>query len=266
MIFALAGSLLGMTIFQQIAEVEAHPQGAVVQEMHYDVTDNILMERYLVEPLVEQKFRHLVRQAYDYSCGAASLTTILRYHLGLQVTERQVMEGLLQYGQTERIIQRRAFSLLDMNRLVTALGYPSGGFRAELKDLVELDHPAIVPIHYAGFEHFVVVRDIRDGRVFVADPAVGNISFTLSRFQEVWTDNVLFIVFPGEEEPLSALALRNEDLRYIDDQTLTLQARMEFPHFHEGLQWDLQNELERQKNNPDGTVDNTRKQLHYRRR
>ncbi|MDX1590018.1 MAG: C39 family peptidase [Oleiphilaceae bacterium] len=266
MIFALAGSLLGMTIFQEIAEVEPHPQGAVVQEVRVDTSERVLLERYQLEPLAKQQFRNLVRQAYDYSCGAASLTTILRYYLGVEADERQVMEALLRYGETERIVQRRAFSLLDMKRLMTAMGFPSGGFRAELKDLAELDHPAIVPIQYAGFEHFVVVREIRDGRVFAADPAVGNISFTISRFREVWADNVLFIVFPGEEEPVNGLALREEDLRYIDDQTLTLHARMEFEPFHESLQWDIRNELERQKNNPDGSVENTRKKLHFRRR
>lgn len=266
MIFALAGSLLGMTIFQEIAEVEPHPQGSVVQEVRVDVGDTLLLDRYRVEPLAKQKYRHLVRQAYDYSCGAASLTTILRYYLGVEANERQVMEALLQYGETERIVRRRAFSLLDMKRLMTAMGFPSGGFRAELSDLAALDHPAIVPIHYAGFEHFVVVRAIHDGRVFAADPAVGNISFTISRFQQVWADNVLFIVFPGEEQPLDALALQEEDLRYIDDRTLTLHARMEFAPFHESLQWDIRNELERQKNNPDGSVENTHKQLHFRRR
>jgi len=266
MIFVLAGSLLSFTIIQELAEVEPHPRGAVVYEQNYDESHNSLLHTTQVEPLVEQRFRNIVRQAYDYSCGAAALTTVLRFYLGRDLNERQVMEGLLQYGQTERIIERRAFSMLDMKRLVTALGYPSGGFRAEMKDLVELDHPAIVPINHAGFEHFVVVRDVREGRVFIADPAVGNISFTLYEFEKKWTDNVLFIVFPGDEPPVNALALKEEDMRFVEDDTITLQARHEFSPFHEALQWDLQNELERLKNNPDGTVDNTRKQLHFRRR
>ena len=110
------------------------------------------------------------------------------------------MEGLLHYGESQRIVQRRAFSLLDMKRLVGALGYPSGGFRAKIDDLKELDHPAIVPIHYAGFKHFVVIRTIKNNRVFIADPSVGNISFTLPQFEEKWDQNVLFIVFPGGTE------------------------------------------------------------------
>src|SRR5690606_7140065 len=87
------------------------------------------------------------------------------------------------------------------------------GFRAEFKDLESLEHPGIVPIEYAGFKHFVVLREIRDGRVYVADPALGSISFTQARFEEVWDQNVVFIVYPGERPPVNALALSEQDLR-----------------------------------------------------
>ncbi|MCB2774124.1 hypothetical protein KQ879_15245, partial [Listeria monocytogenes] len=70
------------------------------------------------------------------------------------------MEGLLRYGEADKIVQRRGFSLLDMKRSAAALGYKSGGVRAEFSDLDALEHPALVPIHYAGFKHFVVVRDV----------------------------------------------------------------------------------------------------------
>lgn len=184
-----------------------------------------------VEPLAVKKFKNVVRQAYDYSCGSAALTTLLDYYLGRNFQERQVMEGLLQFGETERIVQRRGFSLLDMKRLVTALGHPSGGFKAEASDLETLDHPAIAPIKYAGFKHFVVIRSVYDGRVYVADPALGNISFTLSRFLEVWDDNVLFIVFPNGHKPASGLELHEEDMRFVSDYIIAENTFKEFPHF-----------------------------------
>ena len=46
---------------------------------------------------------------------------------------------------------------------------------------------------------------------------------------------------------------------------MTLLALERIPAFHESTQRRIQNLLERQKNNPDGSVENTRKQLHYRR-
>ncbi|WP_111496506.1 MULTISPECIES: C39 family peptidase [Marinobacter] len=265
MMLVLAGSLLTFAMVREATDVEPFGPRDIVIEQDYDASPQTLRSEFTVAPLVEQRYRHIVRQAYDYSCGSAALTTVLRYYLGRNLNERQVMEGLLHYGESERIVQRRAFSMLDMKRLVTALGYPSGGFRANVEDLRELDHPAIVPIHHAGFKHFVVLRAIRDDRVFLADPSIGNISFPLVQFEEKWDDNVLFIVFPGEEKPLDVLQLSDEDMRFVDDQTMTLLAMDTIPDFYEATERRINNLLEQQKNNPDGTVENTRKQLYYRR-
>lgn len=182
-----------------------------------------IMERPVqVRPLVEQQFRNIAHQAYDYSCGSAALTTVLNGYLGRRFEERQIMEGLLKYGEYDKIVQRRGFSLLDMKRLMTAIGYQSGGFKGSFEDLRKLEHPAIVPIHYGGFKHFVVVKKYRDGRVFVADPALGNISFPEERFKQIWENNVLFLVFPGESPTAPHLELTEADLRFVEDETINL--------------------------------------------
>jgi hypothetical protein len=178
-----------------------------------------------IEPRSELKYRHVVRQAYDYSCGSAALVTILNYHLGLKVTEQQAMEGMLERGETEKIIARRGFSLLDMKRYVASLGADSAGFHAELKDLLTLDAPAIVPIDYAGFKHFVVLRGVRDGLVYVADPSAGNIVFSLKEFATLWDRNTLFIVYPPKDRPTAGLlALSDRELGVFDMDRVRDQA------------------------------------------
>ena len=174
----------------------------------------------VVKPLSVTAFNGIVHQAFDYSCGSASLTTLLNGYLDRDFDERQVMQGLLRFGESDRIIQRRGFSLLDMKRLVTALGYKSGGYRGTLKDL-EMNTPALVPIHYSGFKHFVVVKKIQDQRVFVADPALGNISFPQARFQAIWDGNVMFLVYPNaNEKTVNHLELHDADMRYVSDDLI----------------------------------------------
>lgn len=215
-------------MIHELSDVNDRKPGDTV--IRLDVNQSFVHDQVVnVEPFAVQKFRNVVRQQYDYSCGSAALTTLLDFYLGRNFQERQVMEGLLRFGETERIIQRRGFSLLDMKRLVTALGHPSGGFRAQEKDLIALDHPAIAPIEYAGFKHFVVIRAVHEGRVYVADPALGNLSFTLHRFMEIWDDNVLFIVFPNGHKPTNGLELRDEDLRFVSDYLIAENSFREFP-------------------------------------
>src|SRR5690606_36322082 len=143
MFLVLAGSLLTFHITHVATEVEPHAAGLLIYEHSINGGSAFVRQDVVVEPAKEQKFRNIVRQAYDYSCGSAALTTVLEHYLGREFEERQIMEGLLHYGEADRIVERRGFSMLDFKRLATALGYPSGGFRAEIEDLMELDHPAI---------------------------------------------------------------------------------------------------------------------------
>ena len=226
MIVLLMASIISYTMITEFLEVNPQPKGVVHFETGFG--DERVRLKETIEPLTELRFNNVVRQAYDYSCGSAALTTLLDFYLGRNFQERQVMEGLLQFGDAEKIAARRGFSLLDMKKLVTALGHPSGGFRAAEEDLVKLDHPAIAPIEYAGFKHSIVIRGVKDGHVYVADPSLGNISFTMSRFLEVWDRNVLFIVFPNGHKPVGGLELRNEDLRVIDERTFTQLAYNDF--------------------------------------
>jgi hypothetical protein len=163
------------------------------------------------------KYQHIVHQAFDYSCGSAALTTILQFHLGLAVTEKDAMEGMLEHGEKEKIIARRGFSLLDMKRYVATLGSDSGGFRADMNDLAKLGEPAIVPIDYAGFKHFVVVKGIRDGKVYIADPSAGNIAFSVTEFAGLWDKGTLFVIYPSKTRPAvqSSLALTDHELGVI---------------------------------------------------
>ena len=70
-----------------------------------------------VESMQERKFRNLVRQHTDYSCGAAALATILRYAYNLEADEATVIEGMMGVSDPE-LVHQRGFSLLDIKRYV----------------------------------------------------------------------------------------------------------------------------------------------------
>lgn len=225
MLLITLGSALMYYFSTEALEVADKPAGSVyyteVNDSRFNSFSKFHREPVQVKPAIEQQFRGIVKQAYDYSCGSAALTTLLNGYIGQSLTEQQTMNGLLKYGEYDRIIERRSFSLLDMKRFVTALGFNSGGFRGKFSDLTSLDKPAIVPIAYAGFKHFVVFKTYKDGRVFVADPALGNLSFSAEHFQEIWDNNTLFIVDADPNNPTTnLLALQEQDMRYVEDSTV----------------------------------------------
>ena len=197
-------------------------------EMNLTLGSEQARVRAKVRPFSEIEGDHLIRQSFDYSCGSAALATLLNFYLGEKLTEKQVIQGLLQNGDSESIAQRRAFSLLDMKKFVNALGYDGTGYKADLEDLTTLGKPCLVPVKIFDYRHFAVFKGIHKGHIFLADPWRGDLSFTLDEFKEMWYENVIFVVSPSGEGPvLTNLRLKEEDLRFIDED---LARRIIFDH------------------------------------
>jgi predicted double-glycine peptidase len=171
--------------------------------------------RQNIKPRTEFTAAHIVKQQFDYSCGSAALATLLNYYLGEKLTERQIIEGLVEYGDKKQIERLRAFSLLDMKRFVEKLGYHGTGYKAEIADLKVLGKPCIVPVEIFGYQHFCVFRGIVQDHVFLADPYMGDVSYPVEQFSKMWQRNVAFVVTDGDIVH-SALMLKEEDLRFID--------------------------------------------------
>ncbi len=162
----------------------------------------------------------ITKQGHDFSCGSAALSTLLNGQFGEIFTEKQVIHGMLEYGDAKRIAQRRAFSLLDMKRFVKKLGYEGNGYKATLADLKELKQPGILPIKIFNYRHFVVFKGITKGHIFLADPWKGNISFEISEFERIWYEHVIFLVSDNGKATWNALRLSENDLRFIDEDDL----------------------------------------------
>lgn len=209
--------LILTSLFGSIGKIYEPPDGH--QYLAVDPAQKVLISAYAESGEALQN-RNIVMQTYDYSCGSAALATLLNFHLGEEFTERQVIQGLMAHGNPESIQQRRAFSLLDMKRFVDALGYQGGGYRAEFKNLMELDVPVILPIEVWGYKHFVVFQGIFDNRVFLADPWLGHSSYPVGIFEEMWTQKVIFMAEAKDRPTRNLLALSREDMRYIDEDMI----------------------------------------------
>ncbi|MDY0362522.1 MAG: C39 family peptidase [Desulforegulaceae bacterium] len=172
-----------------------------------------------VEPFSQEKFRNIINQEHDFSCGSAALATLLNFYLNEKLGEKQVIRGLMEFGDKEQIKQLRAFSLWDMQQFLEAIGYKSGGYKATMEDLENKEYwPCIIPINVYNYKHFVVLKGIYKDHVFVADPFIGNSSYSMDKFKKIWDDSVMFIVWADKEKTVTGLKLSRKDLRYIDKE------------------------------------------------
>lgn len=146
-----------------------------------------------VESMRDARFRYIVRQHTDYSCGAAALATILRYGYHMNVDEHLVIQGLLGVSDPEEV-SKRGFSLLDIKHYVERLGLRGRGYKVTIERLRTVRVPTIVLMNVKGFSHFVVLKQVHKDTVEVADPILGNRSLELKSFLDSWPSRAVFVV------------------------------------------------------------------------
>jgi len=144
--------------------------------------------------LKEAKFRNTIRQKYDFSCGSAAVATLLTYQYGYPVSEQTAFEQMYAHGDRAKI-NKEGFSLLDIKRFLQANGFQADGFHASLEKLQQEHLPAIVLIEEKNYHHFVVIKGLAYGRVLIGDPALGTRTIPRDRFDQLWKNKLLFVIY-----------------------------------------------------------------------
>jgi uncharacterized protein len=198
-----------------ISACEAVAPGSPEPILFAQVAPGTTLVHKPIESFKERKFRELIRQGTDFSCGAAAVATIFNYAYGRHTSEQQVLVNMLKVSDA-RVVRTRGFSLLDMKRYVEAIGMRGDGYQVPFESLYELKVPAIVLLDIRGYKHFVVLRKARDGYVQIGDPALGNRMMWRKEFEQAWNGIVFAIlgdnydqnnILARPAEPLSARKL-----------------------------------------------------------
>jgi ATP-binding cassette subfamily B protein len=122
-----------------------------------------------------------VEQQSSSDCGLACLSMIACYwgkHFPLYVLRENAHVG------------QSGTSLKGLAKVSEEFGFSARPVRASFSRVAEQRYPWIA--HWQG-DHYVVVYQIKRGRVLIADPAVGKRSISMQEFQANWTDYALLL-------------------------------------------------------------------------
>lgn len=146
-----------------------------------------------VTSFAERRFKTVVRQQYDFSCGSAALASLLAFHYDDPVAELEVFTDMWEHGEREKI-QKQGFSMLDMKSYLQRRGYQADGFKISLEQLAASGVPAITIINNNGYLHFVIIKGLDASGVLVGDPATGVRKMDLESFRALWEGRILFVI------------------------------------------------------------------------
>lgn len=154
-----------------------------------------------VDSFKERRMCKVIPQTADYSCGAAAMATLLHYHFGQNITEKDAILGMFEHGDKEGI-RKRGFSMLDMKRFAQSRGLQVTGYRVDNPAILKkLNIPVITLINTARYKHFVVLRKADDRFAYLADPSWGNRKMALEDFVDNWDKVILVLTGPCQGSP-----------------------------------------------------------------
>ncbi len=128
----------------------------------------------------------------DFGGAGACIASLLRNAGVGGLTEINAMDGMMAYGERDKIIARRGFSLLDMKRYLAALGIAANGYSSndQLADLVtvmaEQHSGVLIPVNIFGLRHLALVYGLTVGHVLLASPLFGNVAIARDDIAQVW--------------------------------------------------------------------------------
>lgn len=137
------------------------------------------------------RFPVLLQQS-EMDCGPTCLSMIAR-HYGKRLSIHRLRE-LAQVGL-------EGSTIFHLCKTAEAIGFQAEAVRSSMKGLAEQPMPVIA--HWQG-KHYVVVVQVEDRHVTVADPSIGLLTYTHADFLKGWTLNAVLL------KPTEALFAQEE--------------------------------------------------------
>ena len=146
---------------------------------------------FIDESKDERDFSNITKQTTDYTCGPASLATLINL-MGGNADEMQL-------AVLSNTTEEDGTTLLELKNSAKKLGYETSLSVVSISRLKKLTLPVLFHEKSSeDFDHYAVIKEINSETVKIADSSAGNIEIDLEEFSKVFSGKVLSISLPKE--------------------------------------------------------------------
>lgn len=142
---------------------------------------------FKVKSFHELKYKDVIQQTFEESCGASSLATLMNLY-DANVTEKDLLHDL---NSTNTV------NFLDLQKIAIKNAFRAKGYNITKKIFEQLSFPVIARvIRHSNYPHFIVVYNLKGDFVLVLDPNNGKRLMSKSEFYSIWNkeDNGYILV------------------------------------------------------------------------
>ena len=139
-----------------------------------------------------------VKQSNIKDCASSCIYNIIRFY-----------KGNINYNNiTKRLhITKKGSSIYNVVKTLRYYKLESDAYRCDYENLINLNHPVIAYLKIDNYYHYVIVKRIRNNKVFIFDPIRGDLTYSKEEFLNEWQSIIIDIIYI---EPLD-----NEENSYI---------------------------------------------------
>ena len=139
-------------------------------------------------------------------CGIACIATYCRY-LGLKIST--------QYVRNIAYLDKNGLSMYGMISTFEKIGLQSNALKGNYLELLDFYEEKKVPfialvVDDFFLNHYIIVKKIKKGKIFIFDPAIGNKIMKQKVFEQIWTG---YIINVEKEESYSKIETHKKNLQ-----------------------------------------------------
>ena len=139
-----------------------------------------------------------VKQSNIKDCASSCIYNIIRFY-----------KGNINYNNiTKRLhITKKGSSIYNVVKTLRYYKLESDAYRCDYENLINLNHPVIAYLKINNYYHYIIVKRIKNNKVFIFDPIRGDLTYSKEEFLNEWQAIIIDIIYI---EPLD-----NEENSYI---------------------------------------------------
>lgn len=126
-----------------------------------------------------------VHQYNSKDCGVACLLSIIKYYGG-----NNTFENIRYLTKCDE----KGVSALNLIEASKKLGFNSKGLKYDINFIYNIKLPAIAHVIINNYYHYVVILKVYKEKIYVFDPAKGNMTYTKLEFIKIWNGIILELI------------------------------------------------------------------------